>query len=89
MPARTDTQRSRPPPKRNALDDYYPDGEEFGDPFASPEPEAQRPKDKQPEGLGIDEEVSVQKRVREPRVKLDESRSVPARPACPPPEAGD
>ncbi len=70
MPAKTDSQRRAPEP----IDNYYLD-DDFDDPFASPERDnGKNNKRKEPEGLGIDEEVSVAKRVRVPRVKLDESR---------------
>ncbi|KAH8883139.1 Swi3-domain-containing protein [Thozetella sp. PMI_491] len=52
--------------------------EEFENPFRSPTPDPadsrKRARLDEPEGLGIDEEVSVQKRARVPRVKLDENR---------------
>jgi replication fork protection complex subunit Csm3/Swi3 len=58
-----------------AIDNYFLD-EDFDDPFASPSPKAGQDKRGAPEALGIDEEVQVKKRAREPRVKLDETRSV-------------
>ncbi|TLD18562.1 hypothetical protein PspLS_10210 [Pyricularia sp. CBS 133598] len=69
-------------PSVPALDNYLPDDEDFFDPFASPTNSPnQSPKSKgvakrsEPDGgLGIDEEVSVAKRARVPRVKLDETR---------------
>ncbi|KAI6378515.1 chromosome segregation in meiosis- protein [Pyricularia grisea] len=69
-------------PSIPALDNYLPDDEDFFDPFASPTNSPnQSPKTKggakrnEPDGgLGIDEEVSVAKRARVPRVKLDETR---------------
>ncbi|UKZ74387.1 hypothetical protein TrVFT333_002054 [Trichoderma virens FT-333] len=57
------------------LDDYGLDDSD--NPFASPTPppESSTKKRKEPDsGLGIEEEVSVQKRVRVPNVKLDEER---------------
>ncbi|KAL6690704.1 replication fork protection component Swi3 domain-containing protein [Trichoderma pleuroticola] len=57
------------------LDDYGLDDSD--NPFASPTPppESSSKKRKEPDsGLGIEEEVSVQKRVRVPNVKLDEER---------------
>ncbi|KAL6856594.1 Swi3 domain-containing protein [Trichoderma novae-zelandiae] len=55
------------------LDDYGLDDSE--NPFASPPPESSSKKRKEPDsGLGIEEEVSVQKRARVPAVKLDEER---------------
>lgn len=54
------------------LDDY---GLDSDNPFASPPPESSTKKRKEPDsGLGIEEEVSVQKRARVPAVKLDEER---------------
>ncbi|TLS22186.1 uncharacterized protein PpBr36_09985 [Pyricularia pennisetigena] len=69
-------------PSVPALDNYLPDDEDFFDPFASPtNSPTQSPKSKaaakrsEPDGgLGIDKEVSVAKRARVPRVKLDETR---------------
>ncbi|TFA98994.1 Chromosome segregation in meiosis protein 3 [Trichoderma ghanense] len=55
------------------LDDYGLDDSD--NPFASPPPESSTKKRKEPDsGLGIEEEVSVQKRARVPNVKLDEER---------------
>lgn len=77
MPSKTDS--------RNAqsadfdLDNYFLEGDLDDDPFASPKP-GDRPdsganKRKEPgDGLGIDEEVSVAKKARVPRVKLDQDR---------------
>ncbi|EJT79956.1 chromosome segregation in meiosis protein 3 [Gaeumannomyces tritici R3-111a-1] len=69
------------PPKAkqalDAIDNYLPDGDDFEDPFASPtnSPTQSPAKRKEPDGgLGIDEEISVAKRARVPRVKLDETR---------------
>ncbi|KAH6884064.1 replication fork protection component Swi3-domain-containing protein [Thelonectria olida] len=60
--------------RHDDLDNYDVD-DFFDDPFASPPPDASSKKRKEPEsGLGIDEEVSVQKRARVPNVKLDEER---------------
>ncbi|KAJ3512844.1 hypothetical protein NM208_g15267 [Fusarium decemcellulare] len=58
----------------NGLDNY--DVDDFSDdPFNSPPPESSTKKRKEPDsGLGIDEEVNVQKRARVPNVKLDEDR---------------
>ncbi|GAB0137301.1 hypothetical protein EsDP_00005573 [Epichloe bromicola] len=63
-----------PPNRHDDLDNYGID--EFDDPFASPSPPSSPKKRKEPasQGLGIDEEVSVQKRARVPNVKLDEER---------------
>lgn len=61
-----------PPNRHDDLDNY----DLSDDPFASPSPSPQAKKRKEPpsQGLGIDEEVSVQKRARPPLVKLDEDR---------------
>lgn len=59
-----------PPARHDELDNY--DANLSDDPFASPSPPRKR---KEPDsGLGIDEQVSVQKRARVPAVKLDEER---------------
>ncbi|KAF9869276.1 chromosome segregation in meiosis protein 3 [Colletotrichum karsti] len=69
---------SRTVPEYDDLDNYAAD--DFDDPFRTPPPEAQETKNvsankrKQGEALGLDEEVEVAKRVRVPRVKLDEAR---------------
>lgn len=66
----------RPPTHGDDLDDYGLD-DDLDNPFASPTPppESSSKKRKEPDsGLGIEEEVSVQKRVRVPNVKLDEER---------------
>lgn len=62
-----------PTARHDELDNY--DVDDFSDdPFASPL-ESSNKKRKEPEsGLGIDQEVSVQKRARVPNVKLDEDR---------------
>lgn len=69
-----------PPNRHDDLDNYGID--EFDDPFASPSPPSSPKKRKEPasQGLGIDEEVSVQKRARVPNVKLDEERCAPSFP---------
>lgn len=75
MPSASASQRL--PAHGDDLDDYGLD--DFDDPFASPTPppESSTKKRKEPDsGLGIDEEVSVQKRVRVPAVKLDEERYI-------------
>lgn len=61
-----------PPNRHDDLDNY----DLSDDPFASPSPPSSAKKRKEPasQGLGIDEEVSVQKRARPPAVKLDEER---------------
>ncbi|CAM1501560.1 Fc.00g035440.m01.CDS01 [Cosmosporella sp. VM-42] len=70
------TLASRPAPaaRHDDLDNY--DVDDFSDdPFGSPPPDEASKKRKEPDsGLGIDEEVSVQKRARVPNVKLDEER---------------
>ncbi|GFP52908.1 chromosome segregation in meiosis protein 3 [Trichoderma asperellum] len=66
----------RLPTHGDDLDDYGLD-DDLDNPFASPTPppESSSKKRKEPDsGLGIEEEVSVQKRVRVPNVKLDEER---------------
>jgi replication fork protection complex subunit Csm3/Swi3 len=60
--------------KQDDLDNYLV-GNLSDDPFASPSPESSQKKRKANDGgLGIDEEVNVQKRARAPAVKLDEDR---------------
>ncbi|KHO00466.1 replication fork protection component Swi3 [Metarhizium album ARSEF 1941] len=61
-----------PPNRHDDLDKY----DLSDDPFASPSPPAssKKRKDAPSQDLGIDEEVSVQKRARPPAVKLDEDR---------------
>lgn len=44
------------------------------DPFATPSPSSKNKRKTADAGLGIDEEVDVQKRARVPTVKLDEER---------------
>ncbi|KAK2591460.1 chromosome segregation in meiosis-related protein [Conoideocrella luteorostrata] len=63
-----------PPNRHDDLDNY--NVNDFDDPFATPSPPSSPKKRKEPssQGLGIDEEVSVQKRARAPNVKLDEDR---------------
>ncbi|KAH7126212.1 replication fork protection component Swi3-domain-containing protein [Dactylonectria macrodidyma] len=60
--------------RHDDLDNY--DADDFSDdPFGSPPPTNTSKKRKEQEsGLGIDKEVSVQKRARVPNVKLDEER---------------
>ncbi|KAF4779427.1 chromosome segregation in meiosis protein 3 [Colletotrichum scovillei] len=72
----TSAMASRTVPEYDDLDVYNVD-DDFDDPFKSPPPEAKdgsTNKRKQAEALGLDEEVEVAKRVRVPRVKLDEAR---------------
>ncbi|KAG5995110.1 hypothetical protein E4U54_002930 [Claviceps lovelessii] len=63
-----------PPHRHDDLENYGLD--DFDDPFATPSPPSSPKKRKEPssQGLGIDEEVSVQRRARVPRVKLDDER---------------
>ena len=76
MPSKTDTQRGGAKrPVLDELENYFLDGDLEDDPFGSPNANEARNKRQDSEGLGIDEAVSVQKRAREPRVKLDETRS--------------
>lgn len=56
--------------------DNYDVGNLSDDPFASPQGSPKRKKKVDESGLGIEEEVSVQKRARVPRVKLDDERSL-------------
>jgi replication fork protection complex subunit Csm3/Swi3 len=68
---------SKSAPLQHDAIDNYDVGDLSDDPFASPSPESASKKRKEPDsGLGIDEEVSVQKRARVPNVKLDENRYV-------------
>jgi hypothetical protein len=72
MPAALSSER--PPQRHDDLDDFNV-GDLSDDPFASPPPQSKSTqKRKEPDsGLGIEEEVEVKKRVRVPRVKLDEN----------------
>lgn len=78
MPSKTDS-RNAQPTDFDDLDNYFLEGDLDDDPFAAPKP-GDKPdfgsnKRKEPgDGLGIDEEVSVTKKVRVPRVKLDQER---------------
>jgi replication fork protection complex subunit Csm3/Swi3 len=70
MPAAAPSDRA---PRHDDLDNYNV-ADLSDDPFASP-PSSPKHKRKQADaGLGIDEEVSVQKRQRAPAAKLDEDR---------------
>lgn len=63
------------PARHDDIDNYHID--EFSDdPFASPSPpsSAKKRKERGDDALGLNEEVSVQKRARIPNVKLDEER---------------
>lgn len=70
----------RPPPRHDDLENYGVDAplfsDEDDDPFASPPPAGSKSKKRSEAdaGLGIDEQVEVQKRARVPNVKLDEDR---------------
>ncbi|KAM4061140.1 replication fork protection component swi3 domain-containing protein [Hirsutella rhossiliensis] len=78
MPSAATT--NAPPPRHDDLDNYGVDAPLFSDddddPFASPPPTTtkSRKRTEADAGLGIDEQVEVQKRARVPNVKLDEDR---------------
>lgn len=78
MPSKTDSRNAEPAASNfDDLDNYFMDGDLDDDPFASPKPEDSSKSNKRKEpgdGLGIDEEVSVAKKARVPRVKLDQER---------------
>lgn len=63
-------------PGLDDLDNYFLDGDLDDDPFASPSgKKSDSNKRKKPgDGLGLDEEVSVEKKARVPRIKLDQER---------------
>lgn len=65
-------------PELDDLDNYFLEGDLDDDPFASPKGDKSGSnKRKAPgDGLGLDEEVSVAKKPREPRIKLDQDRYV-------------
>lgn len=71
MAPKPSAQRRARSPQQGRIDNYLFDDV---DPFATPEPETQSSKPKDGQGLGIEEEVTVAKRARVPRVKLDETR---------------
>ncbi|ROV86949.1 hypothetical protein VMCG_10769 [Cytospora schulzeri] len=78
MPSKTDS-RNAQQADFDDLDNYFLEGDLDDDPFASPKlsdkPESGANKRKEPgDGLGIDAEVSVAKKARAPRVKLDQER---------------
>ncbi|KAK7737383.1 chromosome segregation in meiosis-related protein [Cytospora paraplurivora] len=80
MPSKTDP-RNAQTTNFDDIDNYFLQGDLDDDPFASPEPadraESGATKRKEPgDGLGIDEEVSVAKKARVPRIKLDQERLV-------------
>lgn len=61
------------------LNNFFLDGDLDDDPFASPKADKNgtNTKRKSPgDGLGIDEEVSIAKKARVPRIKLDQDRFV-------------
>ena len=86
MPAKTTV----PPPNKETdtnafIEDYLADWGDEDDPFRSPSPEpgagANKKNDtkndkkrKEPDTLGIDEQIDLTKKARVPRVKLDETR---------------
>ncbi|KAL2277922.1 hypothetical protein FJTKL_15055 [Diaporthe vaccinii] len=78
MPSKTDSRNAEPAARNfDDLDNYFMDGDVDDDPFASPKPEDNSKSNKRKEpgdGLGIDEEVSVAKKARVPRIKLDQER---------------
>ena len=65
---------SKASPNRHDDLDNYDVGDLSDDPFRSPSPPSKKRKEPDQSGLGLDEEVSVQKRARVPNVKLDEQR---------------
>ncbi|OAA47971.1 replication fork protection component Swi3 [Cordyceps fumosorosea ARSEF 2679] len=59
--------------QHDELDNY--DVDDFSDdPFATPSPPSKNKRKSEAAGLGIDEEVDVKKKARQPTVKLDEER---------------
>lgn len=61
------------------LEDFFLEGDLDEDPFASPNGDKNDTSDKRKkpgDGLGIDEEVSIAKKARVPRIKLDQDRFV-------------
>lgn len=65
-----ESRNATPAPRLDDLDNYFLDGDLDDDPFAPT-------KRKEPgDGLGLDEEVSVAKKARVPRIKLDQDRLV-------------
>lgn len=81
----SNVRRPQPPPPAGGFEDYLPDDLAdydglFGDeqPGIGQSGKSQKKGGDATAGLGIDEEVDVKKRVREPRVKLDELRCVSA-----------
>ncbi|KAL1856830.1 chromosome segregation in meiosis-related protein [Diaporthe australafricana] len=78
MPSKTDSRNAEPAANSfDDLDNYFLEGDVDDDPFASPKPEdnSRSNKRKEPgDGLGLDEEVSVAKKARVPRIKLDQDR---------------
>lgn len=80
MPSKTDSRNAEPAASNfDDLDNYFLDGDVDDDPFASPKPEDKSKSNKRKEpgdGLGIDEEVSVSKKARVPKIKLDQDRYI-------------
>ncbi|KAF4119468.1 replication fork protection complex subunit Csm3/Swi3 [Geosmithia morbida] len=73
MPSAASSKRPNQP--RHDDIDNYDAGDLSDDPFLTPSPQASKKRKDGPQsGLGIDKEVSVQKRVRVPNIKLDEDR---------------
>lgn len=87
MPSKTDSRNAEPAASNfDDLDNYFIEGDVDDDPFASPKPEDNSKSNKRKEpgdGLGIDEEVSVAKKARVPRIKLDQDRYIHTRPWLP------
>lgn len=67
---------TKPSQKSNlgSLENFFVDGDLSDDPFASPQKDKAASKKRKSDGLGLDEEVAVTKKPREPRVKLDQER---------------
>lgn len=80
MPSKTGSRNAEPAASNfDDLDNYFMDGDVDDDPFASPKPDDNSKPNKRKEpgdGLGIDEEVSVAKKARVPRIKLDQERYI-------------
>ncbi|EFX05138.1 replication fork protection component [Grosmannia clavigera kw1407] len=82
----SDVRRPQAPPSAGGFEDYLPDdladyGSLFGDEQdgADKSGKSKKAGGDVTAGLGIDEEVDVKKRAREPRVKLDETRILSAK----------
>lgn len=63
--------RDSAPPQLDDLDNFFLEGDLDDDPFASPKGSNKR---KAPGDLNVDEEISVAKKARVPRIKLDRNR---------------